>query len=593
VCDAVSAKALRLRKNALKVYLACLLVLHCCLLVHAAWVQSPTVDEPTHLRAGIAILSERNFSYNPGNPPLANAIAAIPTLILCPDIDVRRADWSGGSELCARGMTIVELIRFGRCALIPFSVLGALTCFQWAKALYGPGSGAVAVTLWCSCPMVLGHGALMTCDVAAAALGVYALYALWLWLSAATWKNACVMGAALGVAMVSKFVWLVLIYIVPSLWVLWFMSSSARGLRTGGRHIAQLSLAAAIAIVCINVSYAFQEVGCRLVDFPRFAASIGVQDVPLVSSIWIPLPAQFIRGPQAIQEVLDRPVRSYLAGEWRQGGWWYYYFYAALVKVPVGTMILTSGAILSHVLHRDAKVLRRESVLLLPCAVIIGVLCTLSNISHHFRYALPILPLMFIVASRSAAIAMWPERLKVVIAPCVVVALTLSVISSATVFPHSVSYFNWLSGGPPNGPSHLLDSNIDWGQDLLLLSRWQKSRPDAADLKLLYFGSIDPAIAGITFTCPPRCSENLEPGWYAVSVNCLYGLESSVPDGAGGWKVIDSQYCSALRRMEPRERVGYSILIYYVAGRNCSSGDLRNANVLLKSDRFRQVRREL
>jgi hypothetical protein len=50
--------------------------------------------------------------------------------------------------------------------------------------------------------------------------------------------------------------------------------------------------------------------------------------------------------------------------------------------------------------------------------------------------------------------------------------LAWSVGSSLWYYPHSLSYFNELVGGPMGGPKHLLDSNIDWGQDLFYLKDW-------------------------------------------------------------------------------------------------------------------------
>src|SRR5439155_22186730 len=65
--------------------------------------------------------------------------------------------------------------------------------------------------------------------------------------------------------------------------------------------------------------------------------------------------------------------------------------------------------------------------------------------------------------------------------------LAASIASSLAVFPHSLSYFNELAGGPENGPAHLLDANIDWGQDLLELKRWSDAHPAARPFHLAYF----------------------------------------------------------------------------------------------------------
>src|SRR3954447_12595388 len=39
-----------------------------------------------------------------------------------------------------------------------------------------------------------------------------------------------------------------------------------------------------------------------------------------------------------------------------------------------------------------------------------------------------------------------------------------------------MAFFNILSGGPAKGPEYLVDSNIDWGQDVKKLKNWWASQ---------------------------------------------------------------------------------------------------------------------
>ena len=63
------------------------------------------------------------------------------------------------------------------------------------------------------------------------------------------------------------------------------------------------------------------------------------------------------------------------------------------------------------------------------------------------------------------------RALRVSLALVVMGALVGSICSSLSVYPHSLSYFNELSGGPFAGDQHLLGSNYDYGQNLVLLSQ--------------------------------------------------------------------------------------------------------------------------
>lgn len=64
-----------------------------------------------------------------------------------------------------------------------------------------------------------------------------------------------------------------------------------------------------------------------------------------------------------------------------------------------------------------------------------------------------------------------------------------TVASTLAVYPHQLAYFNELSGGPENGHRHLLHSNLDWGQDYLLVRRWMKSRGLGCEQVALYAAS--------------------------------------------------------------------------------------------------------
>jgi hypothetical protein len=132
-----------------------------------------------------------------------------------------------------------------------------------------------------------------------------------------------------------------------------------------------------------------------------------------------------------------------------------------------------------------------------------------------------------------------------------------------------------------------LDSNIDWGQDLLYLKKWLDKHPDAKLAGLAYYGSYPAALAGIPETPHPLAGPGPEraasdssetdctagasvphgsnctaeggcatqqlgpkPGWYALSVNYLYDRSR--------------QYRYFLDHFTPVASAGYSIYIYHI-----------------------------
>ena len=190
------------------------------------------------------------------------------------------------------------------------------------------------------------------------------------------------------------------------------------------------------------------------------------------------------------------------------------------------------------------------------------------------RYVLPIFPFVIISTGKLAYFFTW-KRWK---SGVVVASLALwMVISSLMVYPHSLSYFNEAAGGPDKGHDHLLDSNIDWGQDLLYLKRWLDEHPEVRPLQLAYFNFTDPHIAGIDFSLPPlgpaghrpeddEAEEQLgpRPGYFAVSVNFVRGSSFFVPDGEGRLQVVPLHGYEYFRHFQPIAKAGYSIFIYHI-----------------------------
>jgi hypothetical protein len=129
------------------------------------------------------------------------------------------------------------------------------------------------------------------------------------------------------------------------------------------------------------------------------------------------------------------------------------------------------------------------------------------------------------------------------------------------IHPHYLAYINELGGGPSRGWRYLVDSNLDWGQDLKGLKRWTDEHR-VAHLKLSYFGTADPAYYGIPCELlpgymlpPPRgmVGEVRAGDLVAVSATNLQGVYLNEE-----WRPLMAR----LRALAPLDRVGYSIFIF-------------------------------
>lgn len=188
---------------------AVLVVCHVALLAFGATQQSPTTDEPVRLVAGLRIWKTGRFDLNKGNPHLVDMVAALPLLLTDAQVDFSQApgDFQVAIDFLKRNQpACFWYITYARWACIPFAVLGAWTCYRWAFELFGPSSAAAALALWVFCPNILGHGQLVSADVAATSVGLLAFYLFWKWLCEPDWRGALLCGGALGLAELTKYV---------------------------------------------------------------------------------------------------------------------------------------------------------------------------------------------------------------------------------------------------------------------------------------------------------------------------------------------------------------------------------------------------
>jgi len=592
---------LKILKNhsAVRTIAATFLVVHCVLLAWSAARHSPTLNEPAHLVAGLSHWEFGRFELYRVNPPLVRMIAALPVIAAGYE-----ENWSGFHEaagarpvaamgkqfIATNGERSIWLFTLARWACIPFSLLGGYVCFRWASELYGFGAGLLSLALWCFSPNILAHGQLITPDSGATALGILSAYLFWRWLKGPSWGRAVAAGLSLGFAELTKTSLLLLFGVWPVIWLIYRISN--RG--TDGKHerppasINQLILIVCLAVYVLNLGYGFEGFFQKLGDFQFVSETLtGSSDADAdaeatgrragnrfehswLGRVPVPLPKNYVLGIDVQKkdfEDFGRP--SYLRGEFRDHGWWYYYLYALAIKVPLGTWLLLIVAALAPLGDRSEKpAWRHELMLLAPALALLVFVSSQTGFSHHMRYVLPIFPFIFIWIGRLARPS---EKLSPGWKWPIAGALAWSIVSSLIVYPHSLSYFNELAGGPRGGHAHLINSNIDWGQDLLHLGEWIEAHPEARPLYLAYYGHFDPADIGIDYGWPPKRSDfdgkksgsepPFKPGWYAVSVNYVRGY---------GWRAPEGAY-AYLRAMEPAATAGYSIYIYRVTDEDIGS----------------------
>ena len=254
---------------------------------------------------------------------------------------------------------------------------------------------------------------------------------------------------------------------------------------------------------------------------------------------------------------------SFLMGMTGTQGWWYYFIIAFLIKSPLSTIILTLSGFI-YFLYKISKKTNTENINLLETLkkikfdywlIIIPPLIYFawsltSHINLGVRHILPIYPFIFIGASSLLNIKTHTKFKKYLFNFSLISLIIYYLFTSLSIFPYSLSYFNEAIGGAENGHKYLLDSNIDWGQDVKRLVKYLKEE-NIDQCHTCIFGSLDLNYyypGSLTMPDNEEIEKNGIPsGYYAISTGPLFD-----PNKNYNW----------LLKFKPIKQIGYSIKIY-------------------------------
>jgi 4-amino-4-deoxy-L-arabinose transferase-like glycosyltransferase len=558
---------------------ACLLV--AAGLATAALVSdSMTFDEAAHFTAGMSHLRDGDFRLLPETPPLVQMWAALPVLLM--DFNWVKPDapgWREGDAWSVQRVWLSQLndgerlLAVARVPIIALLVAACLAIFFAARRLFGPAAGRLALILAALCPTLLAHGHLVTMDVPAALGFLLALLTFARLLERMDWLRLIAATAALAALALVKFSWPL---VLPALAVMAVhalvrtepldcplarpLRRRAADMRLVHRHhrlaaliaVGLLQLVGVWAAIwtCYRWRYspaAGEQAAAGMLpvlpgpDGVPPSSMAGAWEVILQGRDGQPnrgvtagfirwgracrvLPEAYLYGAAWTHKISDCGSPKYLAGEVSSTGWYSYFPIAFVLKTPLPTMLLLLAGVAAGVSGRAAW--RRNAALLSGLATFGAVYAAVAIVSRFNigqRHLLPIYPAVFIVAGAAAVwmrsrLGRWS----------VVVAVVWLAGANVRICPQYLGYFNELSGGPAHGPRYLVDSNVDWGQDLKRLAAWAQRHP-GEEIKLAYFGSADPTRYGFKCRALPSYLDfgeraQLDEGWYVVSVTQFAGV---------------------------------------------------------------------
>ncbi|WP_200842283.1 glycosyltransferase family 39 protein [Actinomadura sp. K4S16] len=499
--------------------------------------QSPTVDEPVYISAGVAYLRAHDLSRNPEHPPLGKLVIGAGAVLAAPHLrpSFTGSDYRFGRQFLYRwGNDPQRVLLAGRLPVIALTLLFGLVVFAFARDLAGPAGGLAALALYAFSPDVIAHGSLATLDVPTAGLLLTSVWLLW----RARLKPRPYLplaGVALGAAVATKMSALpaVPVLVVLAAVSVWTFRPSRRPVLT-----AVLS-AAGVGVLAVAVVWAsYLAVDPRL----RWAAPA---DLPTAGGLrglaagWLPFPRPFQDGMRAQFGFEEMRWTGFLFGDVYHGSRWYYLPAALLVKTPLGMLALWAAGVAA--MAALPRLRPAAPYLLAPTAVLLAAAMTGSR-DLGARYAI-FVPIFLAVAAGGAVLVRWRW------ARAATVALLLFVaVSSLRTFPYYLPYSNEAFGGPSKTHLRLHDSNVDWGQDLGRLADRLRERYPGEPVWLVYKGSGVPSYYGIRAGDPLTAPPGRVHGLLVVS---------------DSWLVKnDPRLMPLVRSSEPIDEVGHSITIF-------------------------------
>ncbi|MHB1319167.1 MAG: hypothetical protein ACYCYF_11160, partial [Anaerolineae bacterium] len=177
-----------------------------------------------------------------------------------------------------------------------------------------------------------------------------------------------------------------------------------------------------------------------------------------------------------------------------------------------------------------------------------------SSVNIGYRHLLPVLP--FIAIGVGVTLAHRCTRIR---APVLIALVIWLAVGTLRTVPYPLTFFNELAGGPSNGYRVLVDSNLDWGQNLWDLKGWMEAN---GEMRVAYahYSPAQPKAYGIEagYLPPdPRAAPfapwRPAPGLYAIGTTVLQGPYAP-----------ELNTYALFRDREPEARLGHALFVYRV-----------------------------
>ena len=181
----------------------------------ASRLKSPAFDEPFLIPSGLSYVQTGTIRLYMQHPPLLQELAGL-SLVLSgirwPNTAQAsqmlkgsgEPEWHLGNSIIAENGAD-QVLFWSRLPFIFVSALGGLVLFLFGRELLGDVAALGALFLYALDPTIMAYSFLAITDVGLAVFGLLFLWALWSYLRRPGWARLILAGAALGLALCTKF----------------------------------------------------------------------------------------------------------------------------------------------------------------------------------------------------------------------------------------------------------------------------------------------------------------------------------------------------------------------------------------------------
>lgn len=484
-----------------------------CLEIFSVVQESQIIDEGVHLTAGYSYLMNKKVEINPEHPPFVKLLSATFIFPMSPKFPWKDLSSSEQWDLAKQffydlGNNADLLLFWGRLPVMFLSLLLGWLIYAWAKKIAGYQAGLFALVLYIFDANILAHSRYITTDIAVSLAFVSSLYFLFKYFDRPSNKNLFIFAIIFAFSQVVKF----------STILLW--------------------------PIVIIFSF-FSKLKAK--QFLKLALAIFLLTPLVIFTIYFGHPATYLKGITDLADHEKGGHYSYLLGQYNDIGFWYYFPVAFLAKTPITTILLLIMAFFLFIFNykklRSFNKIPLVYKLLIFFPIFYFIISMINRINIGIRHLLPIYPFIFIFCAVIIFNPHFKNKIIKIISGCLMIFF---VIESLIIYPNYLPYFSLLIGGSSNGYKYLLDSNLDWGQDLKKLKSYLDKNNITEPIHLAYFGKSSPRYYNINYQ---DMNENIKDGWIAMSIQHILW-----PDSRYKW----------LLNEKPRAIIGGSIYLYYL-----------------------------